>query len=63
VSLEHHQRIFGVFERLNPRETYPGTGIGLAIAKKGMELLGGDIQIASALGAGSRFDLKLQRAY
>ena len=62
VAPEHHQRIFGIFERLQQPGSDPGTGIGLAIAKKGMELLGGDIQIASAPGSGSRFDLKLQVA-
>jgi signal transduction histidine kinase len=63
VAPEHHQRIFGIFERLEQVGSDPGTGIGLAIAKKGMELLGGEIQIASAPGAGSRFDLKLQVAH
>jgi signal transduction histidine kinase len=63
VSPEHHEHIFGVFQRLHQRKTYPGTGIGLAIVKKGMELLGGDIQVDSTLGAGCRFDLKLQGAH
>jgi signal transduction histidine kinase len=62
VAPEHHQRIFGIFERLQPTGSHPGTGMGLAIARKGMELLGGEIQIASTPGAGSRFDLKLQVA-
>jgi len=62
IAPEHHQRIFGIFERLEQSPSDPGTGMGLAIVKKGVELLGGDIQISSAPGAGSRFDLKLQAA-
>lgn len=52
----HHQaRIFQVFERLHGSETYPGTGIGLAIARKGIERIGGEIGVESQLERGSRF--------
>jgi signal transduction histidine kinase len=56
------QRIFAVFERLHGIETYPGTGIGLAIVRKGMERLGGRVGLASTVGRGSRFWIELPAA-
>ncbi|MDP8962779.1 MAG: ATP-binding protein, partial [Cyanobacteriota bacterium] len=61
IAPEHQQRIFRVFERLHGIETYPGTGIGLAIVHKGIERMGGQVGIESELGKGSRFWLKLRR--
>jgi signal transduction histidine kinase len=59
IAAEHHERIFRVFERLHGAETYPGTGIGLAIVKKGMERMEGRVGVESMLGQGSRFWLEL----
>jgi PAS domain S-box-containing protein len=61
IAPEYHQRIFGVFERLHGVEVYPGTGIGLAIARKGVERMGGKIGVESALGQGSRFWIELRK--
>ncbi|HZU38526.1 MAG TPA: ATP-binding protein, partial [Gemmataceae bacterium] len=55
IAPEHRQRIFNVFERLHGDESYPGTGIGLAIVKKGAERTGGRAGVESELGRGSRF--------
>ncbi|HAA30706.1 MAG TPA: ATP-binding protein, partial [Cyanobacteria bacterium UBA8553] len=41
IAPEYHERIFRVFERLHGVETYSGTGIGLAIVRKGIERLSG----------------------
>jgi light-regulated signal transduction histidine kinase (bacteriophytochrome) len=58
---EHSQdKIFGVFQRLHPRERYPGTGIGLAIVKKAVERMRGRVGVESQPGKGSRFWLELQ---
>ena len=59
INSEHHERIFRVFERLHGGETYPGTGIGLAIVRRGMERLRGQYGIESQLGSGSRFWIEL----
>ena len=62
VHPEFHTRIFRVFERLHGVEAYPGTGIGLAIVRKGVERMGGKVGIESALKEGSRFWLELPLA-
>lgn len=59
IALEHQQRIFRVFERLHGAEAYPGTGIGLAIVRKGMERLGGSYGVRSEAGKGSLFWFQL----
>jgi len=61
IAPEFHERIFKVFERLNPDNGYPGTGIGLAIVRRAVERMGGKCGLESALGEGSRFWLELPR--
>lgn len=62
IAPEQHDMIFRVFERLHRREDYPGTGIGLAIVRKGVERMGGRSGVESAPGSGSRFWIELQTA-
>ncbi len=59
IAPEHQVRIFNVFERLHGQEAYPGTGIGLAIVKKGVERMGGSCGVESEPGHGSRFWIEL----
>ncbi len=61
VAPEHRQRIFDVFERLHGDEAYPGTGIGLAIVRKGVERMGGRAGVEPADGVGSRFWVELPK--
>jgi len=59
IAAEHQEKIFGLFERLHNVATYPGTGVGLAIVRKGMERMGGRVGLISKPGHGSRFWLDL----
>jgi PAS domain S-box-containing protein len=51
--------IFNLFEKLNSRESYEGTGIGLAVCKKIIEKHHGYITVTSKPGEGSDFILSL----
>jgi PAS domain S-box-containing protein len=61
IAPEHQERVFRIFERLHGLETYPGTGIGLAIVRRAMERMGGRVGVESSVGQGSRFWVDLRR--
>ena len=61
IAPEHQKRIFRVFERLHGIESYPGTGIGLAIVQKAVDRMGGQVGVNSQLGHGSRFWILLRK--
>ncbi|MCR4296874.1 MAG: ATP-binding protein, partial [Elusimicrobia bacterium] len=63
IDAAHQQKIFDVFQRLHAGADYPGTGIGLAIVRRGAERLGGTVGVESAPGRGSRFWVELKRAF
>lgn len=62
IAPEHQAQIFGVFERLHGVEMYPGTGIGLALVRKGVERMGGTVGVVSAPDQGSQFWFELPEA-
>ncbi|MFC7435961.1 PAS domain S-box protein [Hydrogenophaga bisanensis] len=58
-DMKHHDRIFGMFQRLHRQDQIPGTGIGLAMVAKAMERMGGRIWADSVPGQGSRFHIRV----
>ncbi|MGH8612199.1 MAG: ATP-binding protein [Gammaproteobacteria bacterium] len=65
IRHEHQSEIFDVFHRIrDPATAVEGTGLGLAISSRLVQLMGGDLQVASTPGEGSRFwfDLELPAA-
>lgn len=62
VPEEYRDRIFLPLERLHGMERYPGTGMGLAIVRRGVERMGGRCGVESELGRGSTFWVELPAA-
>ncbi len=61
IEKNDFMRVFDYFQKLDNDKTklYKGTGIGLSICKKLVELLGGEIWLESEAGEGSTFSFKL----
>lgn len=53
IEPKYHERIFGLFNRLDP--TIEGTGIGLTLVKRIIDVHGGRIWVESELGKGATF--------
>jgi light-regulated signal transduction histidine kinase (bacteriophytochrome) len=55
IESQYFEKIFVIFQRLYTKEQYSGTGIGLAITKKLIESLGGEVWLTSEKDKGSVF--------
>jgi signal transduction histidine kinase len=62
IAPNHLEKIFRMFERVHSEKMYEGTGIGLAIVKKAIERMGGEIGVTSEIGRGSTFWIDLPKA-
>ncbi|MDT0531677.1 ATP-binding protein [Micromonospora sp. DSM 115977] len=61
IDPRYAEKIFVIFQRLHPRGTYPGTGIGLAVCKKVVEFHGGTLSLDEAYRDGTRFVFTMPR--
>jgi len=61
-DMRFHDRIFEIFQRLGRQESYPGTGIGLALVHKALQHMHGRVWAESQPGQGTTFHLELPNA-
>jgi PAS domain S-box-containing protein len=55
IDPEYHERIWGIFQTLEPRDKVEGTGIGLAVVRKIVDTRGGSANVESAPKQGATF--------
>ena len=55
MDIKYQDKIFTIFQRLHSKDSYEGTGIGLAHCKKIVQLHDGKIWFESELGKGTEF--------
>lgn len=63
ISAEGAARLFKPFQRLHTRRRYEGSGLGLALVHRIVDVHGGSISVAPADGGGSCFTVRLPRGW
>ncbi|OSZ67240.1 PAS domain S-box protein [Hydrogenophaga sp. IBVHS2] len=58
-DMKYSDKIFGIFQRLQRSDAYPGTGVGLALVSKAAQRMGGRVWAESAPEQGATFHLEL----
>ncbi|MEX2380252.1 MAG: PAS domain S-box protein, partial [Vicingaceae bacterium] len=61
IDADYYEKIFMIFQRLHTKKTYKGSGMGLAIVKKNIDKLGGEIWVDSEVGKGSTFYFTIKK--
>ncbi len=61
IEPEYREYVFGLFKRLHANHRFEGSGIGLSICERVVDLYGGRIWVESASGEGSRFCFTLPK--
>jgi PAS domain S-box-containing protein len=55
IPAQYHEQIFKMFQTLKPRDQVEGSGMGLAMVRKHVDVAGGELKLESAVGQGSTF--------
>ncbi len=55
IEEQYFERIFQIFQRLESRDVQEGTGIGLSLVKRIVQIYGGEVNLTSKIGEGSTF--------
>ncbi|MEX0813459.1 MAG: ATP-binding protein [Chitinophagales bacterium] len=61
IPEDQRQDVFNLFKRLNDHQQYEGSGMGLAMVKKSIERMGGEVWLESTLGEGTTFFFTLPK--